>query len=208
MNDPLAVKTTSPLKMAVPLIAFLLIAAAWSAYWFYAKGQAQDRLARFENTHWPSTAATAAGVVIHSESISTVPRQESVQPILKPLPTSSGSSFRRGTRTTSWVQSLVPSQSTATTVSGDTQSGSHTEPQGANSCSFPCWPTTSPSLCLTGQADHRSLKRISSYPPAARQTRQRDPDLGNSIATGTRRLCGSTVSSWMAAHHADQSLKR
>jgi hypothetical protein len=48
MNDPLAVKTTSPLKMAVPLIAFLLIAAAWSAYWFYAKGQAQDRLARFE----------------------------------------------------------------------------------------------------------------------------------------------------------------
>jgi hypothetical protein len=48
MNDPLAVKTTSPLKMAVPLIAFLLIAAAWSGYWYYAKGQAQARLASFE----------------------------------------------------------------------------------------------------------------------------------------------------------------
>ena len=48
MNDPLTVKTTSPLKMALPLIAFMLIAAAWSAYWFYAKTQAQDRLARFE----------------------------------------------------------------------------------------------------------------------------------------------------------------
>jgi hypothetical protein len=48
MNDPLAVKTTSPLKMAVPLIAFLVIAGAWSAYWFFAKMQAQDRLAGFE----------------------------------------------------------------------------------------------------------------------------------------------------------------
>lgn len=50
MNDPLSVKTTSPLKMTAPLIAFLLIAAAWTAYWFYARAQAEDRLAQFEQT--------------------------------------------------------------------------------------------------------------------------------------------------------------
>ena len=48
MTDPLAVKRTSPLKMMSPLIVFLLIAAAWSGWWFYARGQAQDRLAAFE----------------------------------------------------------------------------------------------------------------------------------------------------------------
>jgi hypothetical protein len=39
----------------------------------------------------------------------------------------------------------------ATTVSG-TQSGFHTEPQGANSCSPPCWRTTRPSPNLAGKA--------------------------------------------------------
>jgi hypothetical protein len=53
MNDPLAVKTTSPLKMAAPLLAFLAIAAAWTAYWFYAKNQAQARLAQFESDQLP-----------------------------------------------------------------------------------------------------------------------------------------------------------
>jgi hypothetical protein len=48
MTDPLAVKRISPLKMMSPLIVFLLIAAAWSGWWFYARGQAQDRLATFE----------------------------------------------------------------------------------------------------------------------------------------------------------------
>ena len=48
MTDPLAVKRISPLKMMSPLIVFLLIAAGWSGWWFYARGQAQDRLAAFE----------------------------------------------------------------------------------------------------------------------------------------------------------------
>lgn len=48
MTDPLAVKRTSPLKMMTPLIAFLVIAALWTAYWFHARGQAQERLASFE----------------------------------------------------------------------------------------------------------------------------------------------------------------
>lgn len=48
MNDPLSIKTTSPLKMALPLIAFLVIAGLWTGYWFYAKSQAQSRLASFE----------------------------------------------------------------------------------------------------------------------------------------------------------------
>jgi hypothetical protein len=48
MTDPLAVKRISPLKMMSPLIVFLLIAAAWSGWWFYARGEAQKRLAAFE----------------------------------------------------------------------------------------------------------------------------------------------------------------
>lgn len=48
MTDPLAVKRISPLRMMSPLIAFLLIAAGWTAWWFHARGQAQDRLAQFE----------------------------------------------------------------------------------------------------------------------------------------------------------------
>jgi hypothetical protein len=48
MTDPLAVKRISPLRMMSPFIAFLLIAAGWTAWWFYARGQAQDRLAEFE----------------------------------------------------------------------------------------------------------------------------------------------------------------
>jgi hypothetical protein len=48
MTDPLAVKRISPLRMMSPLLAFLLIAAGWTAWWFYARGQAQDRLAAFE----------------------------------------------------------------------------------------------------------------------------------------------------------------
>ncbi len=48
MNDPLAVKRISPLRMMSPLIVFLLIAAGWTAWWFHARGQAQERLAEFE----------------------------------------------------------------------------------------------------------------------------------------------------------------
>ncbi len=51
MNNPLEVKRTSPLKMLAPLIVFLVIAMAWSIYWYLALGKAQERLAAFEASY-------------------------------------------------------------------------------------------------------------------------------------------------------------
>jgi len=44
-------KPTSPFKMMMPLVVFILIAAAWSAYWYIALGKAKDELAQVEGTH-------------------------------------------------------------------------------------------------------------------------------------------------------------
>lgn len=47
MNDPLEVKRVSALKMMTPLIIFIVIAVAWSAYWYMARQQAQQTFADF-----------------------------------------------------------------------------------------------------------------------------------------------------------------
>ena len=51
MNNPLEVKRTSPLKMLAPLLVFIVIALAWSIYWYSALGAAKQRLAAFEADH-------------------------------------------------------------------------------------------------------------------------------------------------------------
>ena len=47
MNNPLEVKPVSALKMMSPLIIFIVIAAAWSMYWFTVRQQTQDTVARY-----------------------------------------------------------------------------------------------------------------------------------------------------------------
>lgn len=48
MNNPLEVKRISRLKMLAPLFVFVIIALAWSIYWYTALGKAKQRLAAFE----------------------------------------------------------------------------------------------------------------------------------------------------------------
>ena len=48
MTPPQVTKPSSPVKMMLPLAAFILIAAAWSGFWFYARSEARTRLATFE----------------------------------------------------------------------------------------------------------------------------------------------------------------
>jgi hypothetical protein len=51
MNDALKVQRISPLKMMMPVIIFLGLAAIWSIYWYAALGKAKDRLAQIEAAH-------------------------------------------------------------------------------------------------------------------------------------------------------------
>ena len=58
MTPQSVTKPASPVKMLLPLAAFVLIAAGWTAYWLHARSQAQARLASLESQ---TLALTCAG---------------------------------------------------------------------------------------------------------------------------------------------------